>query len=1022
MKLCDICIKRPIFATVLSLVLMLFGWIGFKNLEIRYYPDVQVRQVVIRYSYQGASADYMADQVATSVEGALQGVEGVSKIVSTNSRGSSTITVTLSDTVNLIKAMADIRNKVSNVQDSGNLPSDMDPPSVTSGGNGSVATIFSFTSDTLDANKIRDYLKINALTPFKLIPGVGAVNLNGASSYALRIWLDPQKLAAYNVTATDVKAVLVNNNIDFSAGSILGSERNYGFKSNTRLTDVKEFKNLIVRIVSDENGTRTLRLKDVAKVELGSSSLQETMLTINGKNGILIQISPRLTANPIDVAQESIKVFNKIKKHLPKKIQANLAYDQTEFLKSAIDESFSTLLEAIALVIIVIYLFLGSFRATLIPVITIPVCCIGVLGVMSLLGFTINMLTLLAIILAIGLVVDDAIVMLENIHRHIEKGLEPMEAAFKGSKEIGFSVVAMTITLAAVYAPAGFMSGISAGYFREFAFTLAGAVLISGFVALTLSPMMCAYFLTEEKKEPYLSRKLNQSFDILNSAYQVILKFLLRQYWLVIIVLFLLGGGGYIVYKFMPQDFIPKEDIGFLKVNIAWPPSASKNFQTKYSKELDKIYLSNSGVKESLNSGGGASLTLKSWKKRESSQSIVDDLNAKLSKIAAVSVSLSIPPPVSYGGAGGGGDKLLVHIATTKDTLSLYHLTQKLIAKIRQIPGFSDVKSSLRFNNIIWNINFKRDAMKALNILPTDVSATINILLRGMKVTSISKDKESYDVRLQMQKSDLERFSVLNDIYVKSNVGTATMVPLTNLIDIKQGVSQGSIHHTDRLISADLTSSIPKGMGLNQVIKIIDKVLDENLSPDQSYSYGGVIGQYLDSSGAMLGLFILSIIFIYLVLSAQFESFVDPFIILFTVPLCIVSALVVLKLTGGSLNLITNIGLITLVGLITKHGILITQFANENFYAGANLFDAVVKSGVTRLRPILMTTLAMVLGALPLALAIGPGSVSHSQIGWVIVGGMSFGTVFSLLVVPVAYLLLSPLDYNKRKELRKRKK
>ena len=639
---------------------------------------------------------------------------------------------------------------------------------------------------------------------------------------------------------------------------------------------------------------------------------------------------------------------------------------------------------------------------------------------MKLFGFKIDSLTLLAIILAIGLVVDDAIVMLENIHRYIEEGLSPKEAAFKGSKEIGFSVVAMTITLAAVYAPTGFMSGTTAVLFREFAFTLAGAVIISGFVALTLSPMMCAYLLKSKHKESYLSQKLNILFNKFMNYYKNLLKILLNNYFIFIGILLVVGIIGFFTFKTIPQSLIPIEDQGVINLNMTFPNGATKDFQNKYDKKLSNILKSINGVKYNIITGNSPFVFLDDWTKRPSIQKIKEEIDKKTSNFAAISVSSIIPSvlPSSTSDTPAG---LEVFISTTENnTKNLYYKMQDIAAKMQDEPIFTKITNNLQFNTIAWDISFKINQMQSYKVQPTDIRDTLKTLFSGASsLGNIVSGNITYPIRLQMQKSDLSRFSVLNDIYVKGGSSGENMVPVKNLINIETSNQLGHIYTQNRMLGGTISAVIPDKMGLNEVVKKANSIFTSNLKPGQGFSYRGQIQQFLESSGTMTGLFILSIVFIYLILAAQFESFIDPLIILFTVPLCIVSALVTLKFTGGSLNIITNIGLITLVGLITKHGILITQFANENLQKGQSLFEAVVNSGTTRLRPIIMTTLAMVLGAIPLALATGPGSNSHSQIGWVIVGGMLFGTVFSLLIVPSAYMIFAPLDYNKRKLIKK---
>ena len=578
----------------------------------------------------------------------------------------------------------------------------------------------------------------------------------------------------------------------------------------------------------------------------------------------------------------------------------------------------------------------------------------------------------------------------------------------------------MTITLAAVYAPTGFMSGTTAVLFREFAFTLAGAVIISGFVALTLSPMMCAYLLKPKQKEAYLSKKLNILFNKFMHAYKKLLKILLKNYFIFISILVIVGIIGFFTFKTIPQKLIPIEDKGQIMFSMTFPNGASQQFHNKYGRELSKILQSIPGVKYAAIIGNSPFVFLDDWTKRPSIQEIKKDIDSKTSDFAAISVSSAIPSVLPTGTSDTPAG-LEVFISTTKsNTKNLYYKMQDIAAKMQNDPIFSKVTNNLKFDTIAWDISFKINQMQSYKVKPTDINDTLNTLFSGASsLGNIVSGNITYPIKVKMQKEDLSRFSVLNDIYVKGGSSGSDMIPVKNLININTSYQQGHVYTENRMLGASITANIPDDIGLNEIVQKTNNILKNTLKPDQSFRYKGQIQQFLESSGTMTGLFILSIIFIYLILAAQFESFIDPLIILFTVPLCIVSALVTLKITGGSLNIITNIGLITLVGLITKHGILITQFANDNLQKGHSLFESVINSCTTRLRPIIMTTLAMVLGALPLALATGPGSNSHSQIGWVIVGGMLFGTVFSLLIVPSAYMIFAPLDYNKRKLIKK---
>ena len=1029
MKLTDICIERPVFATVLSLVLIVFGVIGYNALQLRYFPKIQQAIAQVSVYYPGAGPQLMKNDVTHYLENALVNVDNLTEMRSTSQYHHTHIYLTFQDGTNMIKAMGQVRDKVSSVRDK--LPTDINAPVISSGGVDQPVLDVAFKDTTLSAAKIRDYVTREVQPLLQNLPGMGAIWLYGASTYAMRIWLNPQKMAALNVTVTDVENTLNSNNIDFSGGQIQGQNRKYSIVANTRLHSAKQFKEMIVR---DDNGN-IVRMKDIATVALGSSSLEDSPMRINGKNGITMEVRPLDSANPIEVAKEAKAELARIEKHLPEGMTANVAYNRADYLKAAINESFETLLIAIGLVILVVFLFLGSLRAALVPIITIPVCVVAVFGVMLLFGFSINVMTLLAIILAIGLVVDDAIVMLENIHRYIEKkGMAPMKAAFVGSREIAFSVIAMTLTLAAVYAPSGFASGFSASVFRQFAFTLAGAVLISGFVALTLSPMMCARILHSSKKISRLEHWVDVVFTRLNASYHRLLTFVLDKRVWVIVALIIIGILGYFIYRSVPQDFIPKEDTGYFEVNITSPPGSTVDYTDSYMKRFEKVYAAEPNIQtyiSFINAGSAINfIVAKPWEQRtQGTQQILDMVVAKLNTIPGVLVSADLPDPVSYGDQTSGKPMQVRVMTTTGNYVDLQRTVDKVMRTLKAYPGVRSVTTNLKFDNQVYQVNFKRNQAAAMGVSLQDVADTISTLFSGQHITDIQLNGQNYDVRVQMQMKDLSTFDSLDKIYVRSQnapvvtsssssaASSGAMVPLSNLVSLTKSVRQNNLYRYDRMDSADISADLSPGYSLGPVVQHVRGVMQKLVPDGQSFAFGARIQAFIKSNSIMLALFGLSVIFIYLVLAAQFESFVDPFIILLTVPLCIVGALFTLKCAGGTINLYTNIGLITLVGLITKHGILITQFANQRLKEGETLYNAVTKAAVVRLRPILMTTFAMVLGSIPLALATGPGANSHSQIGWVIVGGMMFGTFFSLLVVPVAYYYLAPFDHKKRKML-----
>lgn len=1019
MRICDICIDRPVFASVLSFALIIFGFIGYQNVDTQYFPTVDLPIAKVSVTYDGASPSLMKNEVTQKLENALINVRGLNYMSSTSKYNHATINLTFDDGTNMIRAMGDVRNKISEIRTQ--LPQDINAPSISEGGVATPVLNVGFLDKSLTPAKIHSYVSQNVQPLLQNLPGMGAIWLYGAGNYAMRIWLNPQKMASLNITVTDVETALTNNNINFSGGSVEGADRKYSLVADTKLSDVKQFQKMILR----SQGGNIVRMEDVAKIALGSSSLTPSPMRTNGVNSIDMEVRPLRSANPISVATEAKKELAKLK--LPKGMKMVITYDQSTYLKAAINESFETLIIAIVLVMIVVFLFLGSIRGAFIPITTIPVCVISVFGVIWLCGYSVNVITLLAIILAIGLVVDDAIVVLENIHRHLEKGLDRVKAAKVGSHEIGFSVIAMTLTLAAVYAPSGFAHGFSAKIFQEFAFTLAGAVLISGFVALTLSPMMCAKVLPDHGHVSHLQAKVDRVFHRINNAFRCFLSAVLKRRLWIGVILIVIGLLGYGVYKIVPQSFIPKEDIGFFQVDITSPPGSTVSYTDGFMRQFEKVYAKTPGIENYLsfiNAGSAINFIInKPWEQRtNSTEQIMNNVLDKISKIPGVLVKGELPDPVSYGDGSGGQAVQIKIMSATGSYLEIEKTIEKVERVLHNYPGLRSIDSNLKFDNQVYQIHFKRNAAATYGVPLQSVADTLSIMMSGRHITDIERNGQNYDVKVQMQMKDLANLSSLSKLYVRSTLtddgGNAILVPLSNLISLNSAVRQNTLHRYNRQDSATISASLVPGYDIGEVVDYLNQVLPGLVPQGQTFTYSGRILSFLKSQGVMLGLFFLSVVFIYLVLAAQFESFVDPFIILLTVPFSIVGALAVLWAAGGSVNLYTQIGLITLVGLITKHGILITQFANERLKAGEALLDAVINAATIRLRPILMTTFAMVLGAVPLALATGPGSNSHSQIGWVIVGGMLFGTFFSLVVVPVAYVYFARFDHKKKRLLR----
>lgn len=1009
MKITELCIKRPVFACVINLILVVIGLVAFKQLEINYFPEINQRIVTVSTSYSGASAELVESAVTDKIESQLSGIEGLQAIESTSSDGRSSIKLIFTQSSNFEENVNQVRDKVAGVRDS--LPPfpEVTSSTVTVGGITRPTLNLGFTDKQKTSEQIRDYLDQNVKSILNEVPGVGAVWAFGGSDYALRIWLNSELMASLGVTVTDIVNTLEKNNIDFPAGTIHGVDRNFSIVSDTRLTTADEFKKLIIRA----DGNNIIRMGDIAKVEIGYRSLQISPMLINGKQGVDLEVRARSDANPIQVATEVKTALKKLEKNLPDGMKVTITYDQSEYLQAAIDETVKSLLEAIGLVIIVVLVFLGSFRAASIPIITIPLCVIDSFGIMMIMGYSINIMTLLALVIAIGLVVDDAIVMLENIHRHIEKGLAPFKAAIIGSKEIALPVVAMTITLAAVYAPIGFSSGLSSIIFKQFAFTLSGTVIISGFIALTLSPMMCSRILHSIEKENKKEKKLDLIFDKFSHSYQKILNNVIKNNLKIIYLFLSILAVGIFTFNTLQQEFLPAEDIGYFNGNVTPPKSASVSYINKQMLQVNKVYAKQPQIQYYATfvlTSPTSFITLQPWDKRElSTQEVVDILNKKMDKLPGVDVNFDIPSAVDVTSDSDGNDYSL-QLMTTGSYEELQSLSEKVVEALKRKNGFFHVRSNLTFNNLRYQLTINRDEVAKLHVDPADIATTVSTMIGGKHRTDLQMGGNSYLVILQMSEKDLRNLSGLEKLYVRNANGYN--VPLSSLIQITPSIGQSSLSHFMHLRSAKITSQLEDGFSIGDAIDYTNILLPQLIKPNERYAFSGKAYDFLSASSDMSLMFALSIIFIYLILAAQFESFIDPLIILLTVPLSIVGALVCLKLLGGTLNTYTEIGMITLVGLITKHGILITQFANDLRSQGIEFLDAIIQAAAARLRPIIMTTLAMILGTIPLALATGPGGNSHMQIGVVVVAGLLFGTIFSLFIVPVAYYYLGRYKKN----------
>ena len=1000
MNLTTFCIKRPAFTIVITLVLMIIGMIGFMNLPIRWIPKVNPPEITIQTNYPGASAKLVESDVTKIIEETLSGINGVETMTSTSRQGSSQINITFKLGTNIDSAVEDIRSSIERTRDV--LPKEITTPTVVKADTNNMPIMYvSFYDPNRNEQSMSDYIDKYLLPSFQTVDGVGSIDMYGKRVSAMRVSLDPAKMAASSVTVDDVSELLRTQNASIPSGQIHSKDKLYSVVTDTNLKTPEQFNNLIIR----DNQNQIIRLKDIGNAKIEPENTDESF-RINGQPAIALGIIPQSNANPLDVETNIKKLINTLKLTMPRSMQIDIAYNQADYIRSSIKSVYDSFFEAIIFVWMVIFAFLCSFRATLIPIITVPVCLIATFSILYVMGFSINTITLMAFVLAIGLVVDDAIVMLENISRHIEEGMAPFAAAIKGSREIIFPIIAMTLTLAAVYTPIAFTPGLLGVLFREFTFTLAAAVIISGIIALTLSPMMCARILKSEANESYYQKWVTHKISLLQNQYRKLLTFIIHRKSWIVASLAIIGLAGYFIYTVTPSELAPAEDMNEIDVFVSAPRSASFQYTDTYAKQLEQIFKNIPDIESYISAVGTFSsshsyhlLKIKPRNQRKNSiEAIMAQLTESTNSIPGVRVNVSVPPPALAEFAGSDeGDNIGLVIMTSSDYKNLQESSQKLLNALKNEPGFTHVDNKLKWDSEQFQLTIDRDRAADLKLSIPNITNTVSTLLAGR---SIGKADDA-NVILQMNRDALANPNIFQQLYARNETGT--MVPLSSVINIDTITSPDVFHRYERLRADTIYISLAPKYNISKAINKLNEVAKNFLPYDMKYTFTGEAKSFLDSNNKTIMTFALAIIFIYLVLVAQFESFIDPFIILLTVPFAMIGAIATLKLFGGSLNIYSDIGLITLIGLIAKHGILITDFANRLCDEGKSINDAVVEAALLRLRPILMTTAAMILGALPLALAFGPGAESRQQVGLVVAGGLFFGTFFSLIVVPIAY-------------------
>ena len=1006
----DLFIRRPVLASVVSLLILLIGLMAALKLQIRQFPQTSNTTITITTTYPGAAADVIKGFITTPIEQAVASAEGIDTLVSNSQQNVSTITLNLRLDANPDRAMADTLSKVNQVR--GVLPREAnDPVVVKQTGQGFALMYMSFNSKVMTPSQITDYLTRVVQPRLQTVDGVANAQILGGQVFSMRIWLDPIRMAALGVTPNDVRAALVANNFTTAAGEVKSDYTQISVNALTSLDSPKTFGQLVIAA----RGDALVRLGDVSqKIELGPQT-SDTSSVFDGLKAVFIGIYGTPEANPLSVIDGVRALMPSIQRQLPPGLNATIAYDSTNFIRASIHEVAKTLAEAGVIVIVVIFLFLGNLRSTFIPIVTIPLSLIGVMIALLILGYSINLLTLLALVLGIGLVVDDAIVVVENIHRHIEDGMTPFDAAIRGAHEIALPVVAMTITLAAVYAPIGFVSGVTGALFREFAFTLAGAVIVSGFIALTLSPMMCSKLLRRDQGEGWFARFLDRNFDRLRQAYKRRLHSTLNFRALTALILVGVLALTAVMYLTTPRELAPEEDQGILLTLVKIPQIGNLDYTEQATKRLIEeirdipemahsfVINGSQGVRQAF-----AGLLLKPWDERKRTQKeVLAELSPQFLKVPQAQVQAFSPPALP---GSTGGAPLQFVIRTTGDYETLADVAQKMQNAARQSGLFLFTDVDLKFDTPQYV--FKVDANKAnrMGINMSDIGAALATMLGGNYVNLFSLYGRSYQVIPQAPRV----FRLTPDWLTRYQLRTSNgeLAPLSAVASVSEQVQPNALTSFQQLNSATLSGVPFPGHTLGEALDFLKAKSKEIFPEGYSYDFGGDSRQYEQEGNALVYVFVFALIVIYLVLAAQYESFRDPLIILIALPTALFGALLPLNIGGilgaTSINIYSQIGLVTLIGLISKHGILMVDFANHlQVRDGFSRRAAIEEAAAVRLRPILMTTAAMVVGMIPLILASGAGARSRFDIGLTIFAGMSIGTIFTLFVTPMVYTFLA---------------
>ncbi|MGM0563096.1 MAG: efflux RND transporter permease subunit [Pseudomonadota bacterium] len=1014
MKFTDIFINKPVLATVVSLFIILLGLRAAMDLNVRQYPELSNAVINVNTVYVGADASLMQGFITTPLEQEIASANGIDYITSTSINGMSSIQVVVQLDADPNEVLTEVVAKVNKMRSE--LPQESEDPTVDlSVGSTTAAMYLSFSSDVLDNNQITDYLVRVVQPKLATVPGVQRAQILGARTFAMRIWLKPDKMASLDITPADVRQALQANNVLSAVGSTKGTMVTIDLKANTDLNSIAEFEKLVVR----SQGDTIVRIEDIADVELGSENY-DTSVTFNGEMATFFGIEVAPDANSLDVIEAvHKKLESEVYPQLPEGMEADVPYDSTEYIQDSIDEVITTIIEAILIVVVVIYLFLGSVRSVLIPTIAVPVSMVGAFFLMQLMGFTINLLTLLAMVLAIGIVVDDAIIVLENIHRHVENGSPPKQAALDGARELAWPVIAMTTTLVAVYLPIGFMGGLTGTLFTEFAFTLAGSVLLSGIVALTLSPMMCSKILkahTEGGAGNRFEEWLNAKFDILQKNYEKRLHGALDDKNVVLVFGGIILISCYFLFVSSPTELEPQEDQGFVLGMATADPYATLDYVEQYTRELnvmvedrddiENLFLLN-GIGGGGTAGSGnqaiAGFVLDSWTDRDlGTQEIQQELQNEVSNIAGLDIATFVPPSLP---TTGGGLPVQFVVGSTDSPQNLNEFADEILEKGRESKKFIFMDKDLKIDKPRQTIMIDKQKAATMGISMQAIGAELGSMLSGGFANRFSLENRSYKVIPQVQRVDRLTPQQLKQYYIRT--GQGEMVPLSTVISLESSVEPQQLKRFQQLNSVTISGVPRPGVTLGEALGVLDEAAADILPQGYSVDYAGQSRQLKTEGGGLMVTFFFALVIIFLVLSAQFESFRDPLIMLMTVPMSICGAMIFVSVGFTTINIYTQVGLVTLIGVISKHGILIVEFANKLQDEGYGKREAIEHAAAIRLRPVLMTTAALVLAMVPLLIASGPGAGARQAMGIIIASGMTLGTLFTLFVLPGVYLLLA---------------